>query len=125
MSACRTTPTTICSSRDEPYELLVDRLKDVPLACPVGDCYGYQNIAFSLIGDVTYAATGDFYYHQVEKRIFHPLGMNTATYGRDALEGSKSWARPHHRTGQRLGAVRAEGELLPCAAGGWRECQHP
>ncbi|MEP7042392.1 MAG: serine hydrolase domain-containing protein [Dokdonella sp.] len=85
--------------QDEPYELLVDRLKDVPLACPVGDCYGYQNIAFSLIGDVTYAATGDFYYHQVEKRIFHPLGMDTATYGRDALEGSKSWARPHHRTG--------------------------
>lgn len=85
--------------RDEPYELIVDRLKEVPLACPVGDCYGYQNIAFSLIGDVTYAATGDFYYHQVEKRIFHPLGMKTATYGRDALESSKSWARPHHRTG--------------------------
>jgi beta-lactamase class C len=82
--------------QDEPYELIVDRLKDVPLACPVGDCYGYQNIAFSLIGDVTYAATGDFYYHQVEKRIFHPLRMDTATYGRDALEGSKSWARPHH-----------------------------
>jgi beta-lactamase class C len=85
--------------QDEPYELLVDKLKDVPLACPVGDCYGYQNIAFSLIGDVTYAATGDFYYHQVEKRIFHPLGMETATYGREALEGSKSWARPHHHAG--------------------------
>jgi beta-lactamase class C len=81
----------------EPYELLVDRLKDVPLACPVGDCYGYQNVAFSLIGDVTYAVTGDFYYHQVEKRIFHPLGMATATYGREALEASKSWARPHRR----------------------------
>jgi beta-lactamase class C len=84
---------------NEPYELIVDQLKDVPLACPVGDCYGYQNIAFSLIGDVAYAATGDFYSHLVGKRIFHPLGMNTATYGRDALEASKSWARPHHRTG--------------------------
>ncbi|HEY0178817.1 MAG TPA: serine hydrolase domain-containing protein [Dokdonella sp.] len=85
--------------QDEPYEVLVDRLKEVPLACPVGDCYGYQNVAFSLIGDVTYAVTGDFYYHQVEKRIFHPLGMKTATYGRDALESSKSWARPHRRAG--------------------------
>lgn len=85
--------------QDEPYELLVNRLGEVPLTCPVGDCYGYQNIAFSLIGDITYAATGDFYYHQVEKRIFHPLGMRTATYGRDALEASKSWARPHHRFG--------------------------
>ncbi|MBN8728214.1 MAG: beta-lactamase family protein [Xanthomonadales bacterium] len=84
----------------EPYQLLVGQLKDVPLACPVGACYGYQNIAFSLIGDVTYAATGDFYYHQVEKRIFHPLGMDTATFGRDALEGSPRWARPHRRQGR-------------------------
>lgn len=85
--------------KDEPYELLVDQLKDVTPTCPVGDCYGYQNIAFSLIGDVAYNATGDFYSHQVAKRIFHPLGMETATYGRDALESSKSWARPHHRVG--------------------------
>jgi beta-lactamase class C len=83
--------------QDEPYEVLVDRLKDVPMACAVGECYGYQNIAFSLIGDVTYAVTGDFFYHQVEKQIFHPLGMDTATYGRDALESTKSWARPHRR----------------------------
>ena len=85
---------------DEPYEELVTRLAEVPMACPVGDCYGYQNIAFSLIGDVTYAVTGDFYYHEVETRIFHPLGMETATYGRDALEGTKSWARPHRRAGR-------------------------
>lgn len=85
--------------QDEPYPLLVNRLAEVPPTCPVGDCYGYQNIAFSLVGDMTYAATGDFYYHQVEKRIFHPLGMRTATYGREALQGAKSWARPHRRSG--------------------------
>ena len=86
--------------QDEPYEVLVDRLKDVPMACPVGDCYGYQNIAFSLIGDVTYAMTGDFFYYEVEKQIFHPLGMDNATYGRDALESTQSWARPHHHAGR-------------------------
>ncbi|MCW5579366.1 MAG: beta-lactamase family protein [Dokdonella sp.] len=85
--------------QDEPYEVLVERLRDVPMTCPVGDCYGYQNIAFSLIGDVVFATTADFYYHQVEKRIFHPLGMRTATFGREALETSPSWARPHRRVG--------------------------
>lgn len=85
---------------DEPYPLLVERLNEVPMTCSSGDCYGYQNIAFSLIGDVTYAMTGDFFYHLVEKRLFHPLGMNTATYGRDALEHSTSWARPHRRAGK-------------------------
>lgn len=85
--------------QDEPYPVLVEKLKEVPLACAVGDCYGYQNITFALIGDITYAITGDFFYHQVEKRIFHPLGMNTATYGKDALESSASWARPHSHRG--------------------------
>lgn len=82
---------------EEPYQLLVKKLRDVPMTCDVGDCYGYQNITFSLIGDITYAVSGDFFYHLVEKRIFHPLGMRTATYGKHALETSKSWARPHVR----------------------------
>lgn len=86
--------------QDEPYPLLVERLSEVPMACPVGECYAYQNIAFSLIGDVTYALTGDFFYHEVEKRIFHPLGMHDATYGRDSLEHSPRWARPHRRAGR-------------------------
>jgi beta-lactamase class C len=85
--------------QDEPYEELVDKLRDVPMTCDVGECYGYQNITFALIGDITYAVSGDFFYHQVEKRIFHPLGMNDATYGRAALEASKDWARPHARRG--------------------------
>lgn len=82
---------------DEPYPLLVDKLREVPLACDVGECYGYQNITYALIGDVIYALTGDFFYHQVEKRVFHPLGMLTASYGKESLESSKSWARPHAR----------------------------
>ncbi|HEY8009935.1 MAG TPA: serine hydrolase domain-containing protein [Rudaea sp.] len=83
---------------DEPYPLLVDKLREVPLTCDVGECYGYQNITYALIGDVIYALTGDFFYHQVEKRVFHPLGMLTASYGKESLESSKSWARPHART---------------------------
>jgi len=86
--------------QDEPYQTLVERLKEVPLACEVGDCYAYQNITFALIGDITYAVSGDFFYHQVEKRLFHPLGMTTATYGKDALESSASWARPHAHRGR-------------------------
>ena len=82
---------------DIPYELLVQKLSQAPLACAPGDCYAYQNVAFSLIGDIVFTATGDFYSHQVEKRIFHPLGMYDSSYGRDALEASPSWARPHVR----------------------------
>ncbi|WP_199100912.1 serine hydrolase domain-containing protein [Dyella sp. ASV21] len=83
-----------------PYEELARRLDEVSLTCDVGQCYGYQNIAFSLIGDVVYAQTGDFFSRQVEKRLFFPLGMKSASYGREGLEASKSWARPHRPNGQ-------------------------
>lgn len=82
-----------------PYEELVRRLDEVTLTCEVGQCYGYQNIAFSLIGDIVYAQTGDFFTRQVDKNIFFPLGMKTASYGREGLEASKSWARPHRPSG--------------------------
>lgn len=105
--------------QDAPYQSLIDKLKEVPLACNVGECYGYQNVTFSLIGDITYAVSGDFFYHQVEKHIFHPLGMETATYGKDALESSKSWARPHmHRgSGWTPFEIRESYYHVPPAAG--------
>ena len=104
---------------DEPYPLLVDKLRSVPLSCPVGDCYAYQNVAFSLIGDVTYAVTGDFFHYQVEKRLFHPLHMDNATYGREALQASASWARPHVRAGNGWRAVAPKDNYyrVPPAAG--------
>jgi beta-lactamase class C len=83
---------------DTSYEELVRKLDEVNMICGVGQCYGYQNVAFSMIGDVVLSRTGDFFYHQVDKRIFYPLGMTTASYGRAALESSKSWARPHRAT---------------------------
>jgi beta-lactamase class C len=83
---------------DQPYALIAERLSDAPMTCSPGDCYGYQNIAYSLIGDLTFAATGDFYSHQVEKRIFNPLGMTNASYGLDGLMASASWAKPHIRS---------------------------
>lgn len=91
---------------DEPYPLLVARLGEARMTCAPGDCYGYQNIAFSLVGDVAFAVTGDFYSHLVEKRLFHPLGMYGATFGRDGLEQSPTWARPHIRSGGRWTPVR-------------------
>ena len=78
-----------------PYEELVRKLDEVDMACGVGQCYGYQNVAFGMIGDVVLARTGDFFYRLVDKRIFYPLGMTTASYGLAALESSESWARPH------------------------------
>lgn len=79
-----------------PYRELERKLDSVPLNCEPGACYGYQNVAFSLISDVVHAKTGQFFIRMVDRYLFVPLGMTTASYGRDGLESSHSWARPHY-----------------------------
>ena len=79
------------------YRTLTHKLADVPLKCTPGTCYAYQNVAFSLIGDIVFAATGDFYSQEVRSRLFKPLGMNDASLGLEGIESSARWAKPHVR----------------------------
>lgn len=80
------------------YYAVSRKLASAPMSCMPGQCYAYQNVAFSLIGDVVFAATGRFYDQAVEQRIFKPLGMNDASIGLAGIEGSARWARPHVRS---------------------------
>jgi len=104
---------------DQPYPLLVDKFDQAPVRCAPGGCYAYQNVAFSLVGDMVFAATGNFYSYEVERRLFHPLGMYSSTYGRSALEASARWARPHVRGRRGWVAVRPKENYyrVPPAAG--------
>ena len=79
------------------YRTLTQKLAHAPMQCPPGSCYAYQNIAFSLIGDIVFAATGDFYGQEVQRRLFKPLGMNDASLGLEGIQASSRWARPHVR----------------------------
>lgn len=79
------------------YRTLLQKMAYAPMACAPGECYAYQNIAFSTIGDIVFAATGHFYSETVQRRIFKPLGMNDASYGLEGIEASPRWARPHVR----------------------------
>lgn len=79
------------------YRTLTQKLANAPMQCQPGSCYAYQNIAFSLIGDIVFAATGDFYGQEVQRRLFKPLGMNDASLGLEGIQASSRWARPHVR----------------------------
>ncbi len=80
------------------YYTLTHKLASTSLKCLPGDCYAYQNVAFSLIGDVVYAASGSFYEQSVERRLFKPLGMDDASLGLAGIQASSRWARPHVRS---------------------------
>jgi len=79
------------------YEDIKPRLHDVPTVCLPGECYGYQNVVFSLIGDVVESATGEPYERYIQEKIFRPLGMATASLGQEAYESSVDATRPHRR----------------------------
>lgn len=85
--------------RNADYHDLVQRLSAAPMTCQPGNCYAYQNVAFSLIGDVVFATSGQFFSEAVSRRIFKPLGMNDASYGLDGIQASTRWAKPHVRAG--------------------------
>jgi len=82
------------------YNTLVQQLAEAPMTCQPGDCYGYQNLAFSLVGDVVFATSGQFFNEAVSRRLFKPLGMHDASYGLDGIQGSPRWAKPHVRAGR-------------------------
>ena len=80
------------------YYTVSQKLANVPLGCAPGQCYAYQNVAFSLIGDVVAARTGNSFAHEVERRVLKPLGMRDASVGLEGIERSPRWARPHVRS---------------------------
>ena len=81
------------------FHTLTVKMANAPMTCAPGQCYAYQNVAFSLVGDVVFAATGQFYSEEVVRRIFKPLGMHDASYGLEGIEASARWAKPHVRGG--------------------------
>lgn len=80
------------------YYTVAQKLAGVPLGCAPGQCYAYQNVAFSLIGDVVHANTGMPYEREVERRLLRPLGMRDASLGLEGIQRSARWARPHVRS---------------------------
>ncbi len=79
------------------YDAIKERLREIPAVCAPGRCYGYQNVVFSLIGDVVERSTGEPYGRFVEERIFRPLGMDAASIGHESWLSSPGATSPHRR----------------------------
>lgn len=63
--------------------------------CAPGTCHAYQNVAYDAASEMVERVTGRPYGDEVVERLFRPLGMRTASFGRAALYASESWARAH------------------------------
>ncbi len=78
-------------------DAILPQFRKVRPICPVGQCYAYQNITYDIAGRAVASVYGQPFPDLVAARLFTPLGMNTASYGFEALTQSADWARPHLR----------------------------
>lgn len=96
-------------------------LAQLDAVCPVGDCYSYQNVAFDAVSEVVENVAQQSYPDVLARELFKPLGMRTASIGREALQSSASWAEPHryHRGNAkaRLRKVKNAYYRVPAAGG--------
>lgn len=83
------------------YAEIVRRLRYVNFACAPGKCYAYQNVSYSLAGEMIKKKSGMSFEKYVEKNIFDPLGMRTASYGLSNYNASPNRAAPHISNGKR------------------------
>lgn len=101
------------------YANIVQRLRYVNFVCPPGKCFEYQNVVYSLAGDMIKKKSGVSYESYVEQKIFDPLGMRSASFGLASYNASPNRAAPHIATGKRWmpTAVTANWYRVPPAAG--------
>ncbi|MGH7496049.1 MAG: serine hydrolase domain-containing protein [bacterium] len=77
------------------FERMAGYLKEAPITGPVGECYAYQNVAYSLIAPIIANATGRTYQELLTERIFRSLGMANASLSKAGLLASGNFASPH------------------------------
>lgn len=80
-----------------PYPEIRERLQQVRLTHGAGEFYNYQNVAYSLIGDIVEAATGKSYQALLQEKIFAPLEMKDASASYEEMVYGDNFALPHRR----------------------------
>jgi beta-lactamase class C len=69
------------------------------LSAREGECYSYQNAAFSVIEEVMEAATRQTYQELVREKIFAPAGMKNASCDYLSMVSNANKCLPHFQTG--------------------------
>lgn len=77
---------------------ILPRFKRLSPVCGPGVCYGYQNIAFSLVKPIVESTSDNSFETLIEQRILTPLGMKNASIGLDGYLAKEDRAEPHVNT---------------------------
>lgn len=88
-------------SGEDPRQLRSE-IGQLDLVCQPGTCWNYENVAYDTSSEIVTNVTHQPYREVVQRMLFDPIGMTSASLTRDGLEHSPSWARPHSVGGRPL-----------------------
>lgn len=88
------------------YNQARNALVSVPVMARPGEVYSYQNVIYSLIGDVLYAVSGKEYPVLMDEKIFRPLDMTEASTDFASFATNPNTASPHIRKGSAWKAIQ-------------------
>lgn len=74
---------------------IIDKFKEIDPMCRLGECYGYQNVLYSLIQPIIEQTTSSTYTDLMYSHIFDPLDMGRSSLGYDAFLETPNHAEPH------------------------------
>lgn len=100
------------------YPDILQLLARVEPSHPAGAWHNYQNVAFSLSGDVLESVSGKRFGELLATRIFEPLGMDGATASYGGFLAGDDRAAPHRRLAAGFQETKVEPnyyEVVPAA----------
>ena len=74
---------------------MVQELENVNIIAKPGELYSYQNVAYSIIGEVIRARTGKSYERLMQEKVFNPLQMKNASMSYEQIMHNDNVAKPH------------------------------
>lgn len=74
---------------------IIDKFKEIDPMCKLGQCYGYQNVLYSLIQPVIEKSTNSSYTDLMHRKIFDPLEMDHSSLGYESFLETENHAEPH------------------------------
>ncbi len=79
-----------------PLDTLFKDLRNLDLIGEPGKVYSYQNVGYSLIGEVIKATTHQSFEAALTEKIFLPLQMKNSSASYEAMVKNPNIAKPHH-----------------------------
>ncbi|MEO8478871.1 MAG: serine hydrolase [Gemmatimonadota bacterium] len=76
---------------------IVRRLRFIPLATSFRSAYAYDNVLYTVAGEVIQAVSGRTWEQFIAERILQPLGMADSRVGHSGAAGGGNVATPHDR----------------------------